>query len=132
MIILRTPKGWTCPKEIDGHKLEGSWRAHQMPILDPVTNPAHLAAARSMAAQLQARRTLRRAGTLIPELQGTRPRPATRRISANPHANGGMLRKPLDLPDFRDYAVTVEQPGQTELSSTDTSATSCATSCAAT
>ncbi len=119
MIILRTPKGWTCPKEIDGHKLEGSWRAHQMPILDPVTNPAHLAEVEGWLRSYKPDELFDADGTLIPELQEMAP-VGTRRITANPHANGGLLRKPLDLPDFREYAVTIKEPGQLEVSSTDT------------
>ncbi len=119
MIILRTPKGWTCPKEIDGHKLEGSWRAHQMPILDPVTNPAHLAEVERWLRSYKPEELFDEAGKLLPELKATAPA-GPRRISANPHANGGLLRKPLNLPDFRDYAVKIDQPGAIELSSTDT------------
>ena len=121
MIILRTPKGWTCPKEIDGHRLEGSWRAHQMPILDPVTNPAHLALVESWLKSYKPDELFDEAGTLLPELQEIAPTGA-RRISGNPHANGGELRKPLDLPDFRSYAVAVEKPGNPEISSTDVTA----------
>jgi xylulose-5-phosphate/fructose-6-phosphate phosphoketolase len=119
MIILRTPKGWTCPKEIDGHKLEGSWRAHQMPILDPVTNPAHLKLLESWMRSYRPEELFDECGTLMAELKEMAPL-GTGRISGNPHANGGLLRKPLDLPDFREYAVSVEKPGQTEVSSTDT------------
>jgi len=119
MIILRTPKGWTCPKEIDGHKLEGSWRAHQMPILDPVTNPKHLALVESWLRSYKPEELFDESGRLIAELQELAPI-GQRRITANPHANGGILRKPLLLPDFRDYAVKVEEPGQLEVSSTDT------------
>jgi xylulose-5-phosphate/fructose-6-phosphate phosphoketolase len=119
MIILRTPKGWTCPKEIDGHKLEGSWRAHQMPILDPVTNPAHLALVETWLRSYKPDELFDADGTLIPELQEMAP-VGLRRITANPHANGGILRKPLLLPDFRDYAVKVDEPGQLQVSSTDT------------
>ena len=119
MIILRTPKGWTCPKEIDGHKLEGSWRAHQMPILDPVTNPKHLALVESWLRSYKPEELFDESGRLIAELQELAPI-GQRRITANPHANGGILRKPLLLPDFRDYAVKVQEPGQLEVSSTDT------------
>ena len=121
MIILRTPKGWTCPKEIDGHKLEGSWRAHQMPILDPVANPAHLSLVESWLKSYRPEELFDEAGSLIPELKKMAP-VGTRRISGNPHANGGALRKPLDLPDFRSYAVAIEKPGQAEASSTDVTA----------
>jgi len=119
MIILRTPKGWTCPKEVDGHKLEGSWRAHQMPITDPVTNPAHLQLVESWLRSYKPEELFDENGTLIAELQELPPK-GQRRITANPHANGGLLRKPLDLPDFRDYALKIEEPGQIEVSSTDT------------
>ena len=121
MIILRTPKGWTCPAELDGHKLEGSWRSHQMPILDPVTNPAHLALLEHWLRSYRPEDLFDEAGALIPELKSLAPT-GTARISGNPHANGGILRKPLELPDFRAYAVPIEQPGQAELSSTDTMA----------
>jgi xylulose-5-phosphate/fructose-6-phosphate phosphoketolase len=119
MIVLRTPKGWTGPKEIDGHKLEGSWRAHQMPILDPKTSPAHLKEVEDWMRSYRPEELFDEGGALIAELQALPPQ-STRRISANPHANGGSLRKPLVLPDFRDYALKVEKPGRNEVSSTDT------------
>jgi xylulose-5-phosphate/fructose-6-phosphate phosphoketolase len=119
MIILRTPKGWTCPKEIDGHKLEGSWRSHQMPILDPVTNPAHLKMVEEWLLSYRPEELFDENGTLIPELRALPPVGASR-ITANTHANGGLLRKPLNMPDFRNYAVPIQQPGQEELSSTAT------------
>jgi len=119
MIILRTPKGWTCPKELDGHKLEGSWRAHQMPITDPVTNPAHLKLVETWLRSYKPEELFDENGRLIAELQELAPS-GQRRITANPHANGGVLRKPLDFPDFRTYAVEVAEPGQIEVSSTET------------
>ena len=119
MIILRTPKGWTCPKEIDGHKLEGSWRAHQMPILDPATNPAHLQLVETWMRSYRPEELFDESGALIAELKEMAPE-GDRRITANPHANGGKLRKPLDLPEFCDYGVKVEQPGTILLSSTAT------------
>jgi xylulose-5-phosphate/fructose-6-phosphate phosphoketolase len=119
MIILRSPKGWTGPKELDGHKIEGSWRAHQIPILDPVTNPAHLKVLESWMRSYRPEELFDENGTLIAELKAMAP-VGQRRITANPHANGGTLRKPLRLPDFRDYAVKVEQPAQVEVSPTDT------------
>ncbi len=119
MIILRTPKGWTGPKELDGHKVEGSWRAHQIPIGDPVTNPAHLLQVEAWLRSYRPEELFDEAGTLHAELKAMAPT-GSRRISANPHANGGALRKPLDLPEFRDYAVPVEAPGRQEVSSTDT------------
>jgi xylulose-5-phosphate/fructose-6-phosphate phosphoketolase len=118
MIILRTPKGWTCPKELDGHRLEGSWRAHQIPITDPVTNPAHLKLVEEWMRSYRPEELFDESGKLIPELKAMAPT-GTSRITANPHANGGLLRKPLDMPSFHDYAVKVERPGQIEVSSTD-------------
>jgi xylulose-5-phosphate/fructose-6-phosphate phosphoketolase len=119
MIILRSPKGWTCPKELDGHKLEGSWRAHQIPILDPVTNPSHLKLVEKWMRSYRPEELFDETGKLIAELKEMAP-VGQRRITANPHANGGLLRKPLDLPDFREYAVKLKKPGQIEVSSTDT------------
>src|SRR5271154_5446467 len=119
MIVLRTPKGWTGPKQIDGHKLEGSWRAHQMPILDPKTNPAHLKEVEDWLRSYRPEELFDEGGALVAELKKLPPQ-GTRRISANPHANGGALRKPLVLPEFREYALKVEAPGRMEASSTDT------------
>jgi xylulose-5-phosphate/fructose-6-phosphate phosphoketolase len=119
MIILRTPKGWTCPKELDGHKLEGSWRAHQIPIADPVKNPAHLKMVEDWLRSYKPEELFDESGALIPELKAMAPE-GRARITANPHANGGLLRKPLLLPDFRDYALKVAKPGQVEVSSTAT------------
>jgi xylulose-5-phosphate/fructose-6-phosphate phosphoketolase len=118
MIVLRTPKGWTCPPSVDGHKLEGSWRAHQMPILDPQTNPAHLELVEQWLRSYKPEELFDQAGTLIPELRALAPT-GHARITANPHANGGLLRKPLDLPDFTTFAVDVAAPGQLSLSPTN-------------
>ena len=118
MIILRSPKGWTGPKEVDGHKVENFWRAHQMPILDPKTNPVELAQVEAWLRSYKPEELFDENGTLRAELQEMAPK-GTRRITANPHANGGLLRKPLEMPDFRDYATEVKQPGQLEVSSTD-------------
>ena len=111
MIILRTPKGWTAPKDLDGHRLEGSWRAHQIPIPDVVEQPGAPADAGGVDASLPTRRncSTRRAG-LFHTLKALAPTGA-RRMSANPHANGGVLRIPLRLPDFGAYAVPVTTPG---------------------
>ena len=119
MIILRSPKGWTGPKEVDGHAIEGSWRAHQIPITDLRTNPAHLTLVEEWLRSYRPEQLFDEAGTLRPELQAMAPE-GTRRISGNPHANGGQLRKPLEMPDFRDYAVKVEKPGTSRVSSTET------------
>ena len=104
MIVLRSPKGWTCPKEIDGHRLEGSWRAHQIPITDPVTNPAHLKLLETWMRSYRPEELFDEKGALIAELREMAPT-GTRRISGNPHANGGLLRKPLEMPDFREFAI---------------------------
>lgn len=119
MIVLRTPKGWTGPKEVDGHKVEGFWRAHQIPILDPQTNPKHLKQLEAWMKSYKPEELFDKKGRLIEELRELAPK-GTRRISGNPHANGGLLRKPLELPDFRKYAIEVKKPGQVEVSSTYT------------
>jgi xylulose-5-phosphate/fructose-6-phosphate phosphoketolase len=117
MIVMRTPKGWTCPKEIDGKRLEGFWRAHQVPITDPVTNPAHLKLLEGWMRSYHPEELFDQRDGLVAELRELTPE-GTRRISANPHANGGLLRKPLKLPDFREYAVKVPRPGHSEGSNT--------------
>src|SRR5215469_10347218 len=110
MIVLRTPKGWTCPKEFEGHKLEGSWRAHQVPMADVRSNPESLKQLESWMHGYQPEALFDAAARLRQELRALAPTGA-RRMSANPHANGGLLRKELKLPDFRDYAVKVAKPG---------------------
>jgi xylulose-5-phosphate/fructose-6-phosphate phosphoketolase len=118
MIVLRSPKGWTGPKEVDGHKVEGYWRAHQVPVADPATNKQSLKLVEDWLHSYRPDELFDRNGTLIPELQELAPL-GTRRISANPHANGGLLRKELDLPDFTDYAVAVKAPGAAYAPPTD-------------
>ena len=118
MIILRTPKGWTGPKEVDGHKVEDFWRAHQIPIPDVIENPSHLKLLESWLRSYKPEELFDRSGELIPELRALPPA-GRRRMSANPHANGGLLRKALDLPDFRSYAVAVTKPGTTEAMPTE-------------
>jgi len=113
MIILRSPKGWTAPKEVDGHRIEGSWRAHQVPIADVVANPAHLKLLEGWMLSYGPHNLFNAKGELIPELKALAP-VGNRRISANPHANGGLLREPLRLPDFRHYAAAVDRPGQSD------------------
>src|ERR1700738_3473984 len=110
MIVLRSPKGWTGPKEVDGHKVEDFWRAHQVPVLDPATNKHSLKIVEDWMRSYKPEELFDANGTLIPELQDLTPS-GTRRISANPHANGGLLRKELELPDFRDYAVKMTTQG---------------------
>ena len=110
MIVLRAPKGWTGPKEVGGHKIEGSWRAHQVPVADVRTNPASLQLLESWMRSYHPEELFDADGTLRVELKGLAPTGA-HRMSANPHANGGMLRKQLKMPDFRDYAVKVPHAG---------------------
>lgn len=119
MIILRTPKGWTGPKEVDGHKVEGFWRAHQVPVSDVKSNPEHLKIVEQWMRSYHPEDLFDNQGRLIPELRELAPI-GNRRMSANPHANGGNLRKPLDLPIFCDYAVPIDQPGTQEISPTAT------------
>jgi xylulose-5-phosphate/fructose-6-phosphate phosphoketolase len=118
MIVLRSPKGWTGPKEVDGHKVEGSWRAHQVPVLDAATNKDSLRIVEDWMRSYKPEELFDANGTLIPELQELAPS-GQQRISANPHANGGLLRKELELPDFREFAVNVKAPGATYLSPTE-------------
>jgi len=117
MIILRSPKGWTAPKELDGHKLEGSWRAHQIPIPGIAENPEHLKILEAWMRHYQPEKLFDADGRLIPELKELAPA-GNRRMSANPHANGGLLRKALHLPDFRNYSVPVTAPGGSEAEAT--------------
>jgi xylulose-5-phosphate/fructose-6-phosphate phosphoketolase len=117
MIILRSPKGWTAPKQIDGHHIEGSWRAHQVPIADVPGNPAHLKLLQQWMESYRPRELFDQRGRLIPELRELAPT-GSRRISANPHANGGRLRRALRLPEFHDYGVAVDRPGTAEQQNT--------------
>jgi xylulose-5-phosphate/fructose-6-phosphate phosphoketolase len=110
MVVLRTPKGWTGPAEVDGHKVEGFWRSHQIP-LDPHRNPAHLRQLEVWLKRYHPEQLFTADGRLDPELARLAPA-AARRMSANPVANGGLLRKALVLPDFHEYAVSVAQPGE--------------------
>ena len=114
MIVLRTPKGWTSPAEVDGHKLEGFWRAHQVPIADVRKNPAHLNLLEDWLRSYKPEELFDANGTVIPEIRELAPA-GTRRMGANPHANGGLLKKNLRLPDFRDYGTKFDKPGQTEV-----------------
>ncbi|SHH83711.1 phosphoketolase family protein [Pollutimonas bauzanensis] len=119
MIILRSPKGWTGPKQVDGHKVEDFWRSHQVPVSDAQTNPEHLRVVEQWLRSYRPEELFDRRGTLLAELRELAPG-GERRMSANPHANGGRLRKPLDLPDFRRYAVPVDSPATTKASPTET------------
>ena len=117
LVVLRTPKGWTAPKELDGHKLEGYWRAHQIPIPDVADNPAHLKVLEDWMRRYKPEELFDANGKLVPELKEMAP-VGKRRMSANPHANGGLLRKPLRLPDFRNYATPITKPGASQTSPT--------------
>ncbi len=121
MIVLRSPKGWTGPKVVDGHRIEGSWRAHQVPVLEVQTNPAHAEIVEQWMKSYRPEELFDEHGTLIEELRDLPPK-GGRRMSANLHANGGKLRHPLDLPDFSAYAVAIESPGTTSVSPTATMA----------
>jgi xylulose-5-phosphate/fructose-6-phosphate phosphoketolase len=110
MIILRSPKGWTGPKEIDGHKVEDFWRAHQIPF-DVHSKPSNLAILQKWMESYEPDRLFADKGRLIPELRELAPKGA-RRLSANPVTNAGNIRKELKLPDFRNYALEITKPGQ--------------------
>ena len=107
MIVLRSPKGWTAPREVDGH-LEGFWRAHQIPLTDVATNGVHLGLLESWMCSYKPEQHFDEQGRLIPELKVLAPK-GNWRMSANPVANGGLLRAPLDMPDFRKFAVDVKK-----------------------
>ena len=117
MIVLRSPKGWTGPKSIKGHKVEGSWRSHQVPFSDVRDNPASLKLLESWMRSYKPKELFDVDGRLIPELHALAPK-GNRRMSANPHANGGLLRKDLKLPDFRKYAVQLPKRGTLEYENT--------------
>jgi xylulose-5-phosphate/fructose-6-phosphate phosphoketolase len=108
MIVLRSPKGWTCPKTVDGLKTEGFWRAHQVPFT--LEKPEHLQLLDHWMKSYRPEELFDASGKLVPEIAALAPK-GTRRMSANPHANGGELKRPLDLPDHTAYAVKVQKPG---------------------
>ena len=117
MIILRSPKGWTGPKEVDGLPAEGSFRSHQVPLSDVREKPEHLAILDRWLRSYRPDELFDASGALRVDLAALPPR-GDRRMSANPHANGGLLLRDLALPDFRDYAVTVERPATTSSGAT--------------
>lgn len=112
MIILRTPKGWTGPREVDGKKVEGTWRSHQVPLSETRTDAEHLKALEAWMRSYRPEELFDATGTLRPDLRALAPE-GDRRMSANPHANGGLLLRELDLPPITDYAVEVEDPAVT-------------------
>ncbi len=117
MIVLRTPKGWTCPASIDGKKLEGSWRSHQVPMADVKTNPARLQELESWLRAHKPHELFDENGRLIPELRELAPA-GNRRMGANLHANGGLLKRELRLPAFSHYALNVAKPATTHAENT--------------
>ena len=112
LIVLRTPKGWTGPKVVDGLPVEGTWRAHQVPLPEVRTNPEHLAQLEAWMRSYRPEELFDAEGAFLPELASLAPK-AQRRMSANPHANGGLLLQELSLPDFQAYRVEVPKPGTT-------------------
>jgi xylulose-5-phosphate/fructose-6-phosphate phosphoketolase len=117
MIVLRTPKGWTAPKEVDGHRLEGFWRAHQVPMADVKKNPERLHQLEKWMRSYKPEELFDESGKLIAELRALAPTGA-RRMGANPHANGGKLKRALRLPNFQEYGLKVEKPGTMEAENT--------------
>ena len=116
MIVLRTPKGWTGPKEVDGEPVEGTWRSHQVPM-GKMESPEHLKILEGWMKNYRPEELFDAKGALIPELQALAPK-GNRRMGANPQANGGLLLRDLRMPDFREYAVQVADPGVVTAEST--------------
>src|SRR4051794_5564385 len=119
MLVLRSPKGWTGPHEVDGVQVEDTWRSHQVPLSEVRTNPEHLRMLEDWMRSYRPDELFGDDGRLRPDLAALAPS-GTRRMSANPHTNGGTLVKDLLLPDFRDYGVAVDQPGKTSTEPTRT------------
>ena len=117
MIVLRSPKGWTGPKTVDGKPAEGSYRSHQVPLSGLAANPAHLAQLEEWLRSYRPEELFDGAGRLVPELAALAPA-GTRRMSANPRTNGGLVLRELVVPDFRDYAVAVPAPGAVDAEAT--------------
>jgi xylulose-5-phosphate/fructose-6-phosphate phosphoketolase len=117
MIILKTPKGWTGPKEVDGLKTEGYWRSHQVPFAEMATRPGHVRLLEEWMKSYRPGELFDAAGALRPEIAALAPK-GERRMSANPHANGGLLMRELDLPEIADYAVKLDAPGASDAEAT--------------
>jgi xylulose-5-phosphate/fructose-6-phosphate phosphoketolase len=117
MIVLRSPKGWTGPKDVDGKRIEGSWRSHQVPFADARNDDSHRDVLETWMRSYRPEDLFDESGAPVPEIRDLHPA-GERRMSANPHANGGLLRVDLRLPDFRDYAVPVTEPGTGAVEST--------------
>jgi len=117
MLVLRTPKGWTGPDSVDGRRVEGTWRSHQVPLAGLHENPEHLAQLEAWMRSYRPEELFDERGCPVAELRELAPE-GPRRMGANPHANGGLLLKDLRLPDFREYAVDVPEPGVTKKEAT--------------
>ncbi|RUX03082.1 phosphoketolase family protein [Mesorhizobium sp. M8A.F.Ca.ET.023.01.1.1] len=117
MIVLRSPKGWTGPKEVDGLKTEGFWRSHQVPLSGLAENPAHLKLLEEWLKSYRPEELFDAAGAPVAAIRATAPQ-ATKRMSASPHANGGLLRRSLELPGLHDHAIALERPGAIKAEST--------------
>jgi len=117
MIVMRSPKGWTGPSEVDGHMVEGFWRAHQVPMGNMQSNPEHLSKLEAWMRSYKPEELFDADGRLIPELKDMAPT-GNKRLGSTPYANGGVLRRSLKLPDFREYGVPVEKPAQIEAENT--------------
>ncbi len=125
MIVLKTPKGWTGPREVDGKPTEGSWRSHQVPLSD-MASDEHVRVLEQWMRSYRPDELFDTAGRLVPELVALSPG-GERRMGANPHANGGALLRNLELPDFRSYAVAVPSPGASVAAATKIQGNTCAT-----
>ncbi len=117
MIVMRTPKGWTGPATVDGHKVEGFWRAHQVPMGSMKTNAEHLRLLEEWMRSYKPEELFDDKGTLKPEIKATAPA-GTKRLGSTPYANGGLRRRELVMPDFREYGVKLDQPGHIEVENT--------------
>jgi xylulose-5-phosphate/fructose-6-phosphate phosphoketolase len=117
MVVLRTPKGWTGPKEVDGKPSEGTWRSHQVPFADMASRPDHVTLLEEWMRSYRPEELFDGSGRLRPDIAGLAPE-GSRRMGSNPHANGGVLLRDLRMPDFRDYAVDVPAPGAAEAEAT--------------
>jgi xylulose-5-phosphate/fructose-6-phosphate phosphoketolase len=117
MIVMRTPKGWTGPREVDGHKVEAFWRAHQVPMTDVLQTPEHLQILEQWMRSYKPEELFDANGAPVPDIRAVAPT-GTKRLGATPSANGGVLRRALRMPDFRKYGVEVTKPGQIEVENT--------------
>ncbi len=117
MIVLRTPKGWTGPKEVDGHKIEGFWRAHQVPMGAMKNNPEHLRLLEEWMRSYKPEELFDANGALLPAIKAIAPT-GNKRIGSTPYANGGLIRRNLKMPDFRNYGIPIDKPGQIEAPNT--------------